>query len=245
MTIQLAAHAGQYDRGELKRPAADPLGRAGLPRHRAELDLMVGQLQDYLETAGDDGLTGRRLAGALLDTADTRPLRRLVAYARIHLHVHQIVGLPGRGYVWAAGDVEAGRAILARAVDQATHMARCYLFIATLHRRKGAVMSAVQMIFDFMQHDVAHADRRTDDLAALFATEGASIAKFLDAFVGELAKTEAGRQALADAGRKHQQFLLPADVREQLLAQTEDVSRQMAEMRERLTGTPAVDASAA
>jgi len=244
MTIELAAHAREYDNGK-RRPPADPLGRQGFPKHRAALDLMAGQLREYLERAGEKGLTGLRLAGAILDTSDTRRLRLLVAYARVHKHVYQIVGLPGHGYKWADGTAEAGRAILDEAVERATQMARCWLFIAALHRRRGAVMAAVQMVFDFMQHDVAEGDRRTDDLAALFAAEGASIEKFLDAFVGELAKTEAGRQALAEAGRKHQQYLLPAAVREQLLAQAEAMGRTAAQMRQALAGTPSAAPTAA
>lgn len=237
MTVELAAHAREYDEGK-RRPPADPLGREGFPRHRDALDLMVRQLREYLEPAADDGVTGLRLAGAILDTADTRRLRLLVAYARVHSHVHQIVGLPGQGYVWADSGTEAGRATLDAAVERAAQMARCFLFIAALHRRRGAVMAAVQMVFDFMQHDVAEGDRRTDDLAALFAAEGASIEKFLDAFVGELAKSEAGRKALSDAGRKHRQYLIPADVREQLLAQADEISRYAGRMREALAGAP-------
>ena len=204
----LPPHARQYCKGGRARLGGDPLGLDGFPRHRAALDFMVRQLCRLLR-AGETW-TGRLLAERVFHADDTRRVRHLVAYARVHHHIHQIVGLPGSGYVWAEADSQEGRKQLAAAVATATRMGRCFFYIAALHRRQGTAMAAVQMVLDFMGDHPA--DRQPDELAALVASEGASVEGFLDAFVGTLAKTDKGRAALAGVGARHAAVLLPRDL---------------------------------
>ena len=205
---ELPPHARQYCKGGRQRAPADPLGIDGFPRNRAALDFMVRQLSRLLQAGGT--WAGRLLAQRIFHADNTRNVRHLVAYARVHHHVHQIVGVAGNGYFWAEADDETGRKQLAGAVATAMRMGRCYFYIAALHRRQGTAMAAVQMVLDFMGH---HADGgKPDELAALVASEGATVEQFLDAFVGTLAKTDKGRAALAGVGNKHAAVLLPKDL---------------------------------
>jgi len=232
-TIQLPDRAAAYTgRGRIKRIQADPLGLAGFPDTRAALNGMVTMLCRELVMAGGEARVGAELSRELFATDETRPVRHLVAYARVHRRVHQIVGIPGAGYVWADPATETGRQILGSAVDTATRMARCFLFIAALHRRRGVAIAVVQMLFDFMQHNVPADQRRSDDLAAMFAAEGVGIAGILDAFIGELAQTAEGKATLAAAGAKHAQYLITAEAHEQLLAQVDAAASQLASVRQ-------------
>jgi len=232
-TINLPDKADAYrGRNRIKRHPADPLGLAGFPDTRRALDAMVLMLCSDLRITGGRVLAGVEIARRLFDGDDTRRVRHLVAYARVHKRIHQIVGTPGSGYVWADPATEAGCDLLATAIDSATQMARCFLFIAALHRRQGGTMAAVQMVFDFMQHNVPEDERRSDDLATMFAAENVSIAGFVDALITQLAKTDEGKAALAAAGAKHAQYLITAEAHEQLLAKIEAASSSLDSVRQ-------------
>lgn len=217
----LAGNARQYGRGAGKstRPPADPLGLNGFPRHRNALDFMVRQLCETLRADGSV-IGGKQIARMIFHDDDTRRVRHLVAYARVHHHIHQVVGVAGSGYLWADPATAVGRAALHDAVMSAMRMGRCFFYIGALHRREGTAMAAVQMVFNFMEHNVSA--RHSDDLAAMVASEGVGVADFLDAFVGSLAKTEDGRRTLAQVGRKHAQLLMPADVLDVATKQIEE-----------------------
>ena len=239
--IELADHSSAYGRGRDKRerPQADPLGRDGFPDYREDLDHMVVVLCDLLAGEAPAWISGKRLSLLFWPhdrTGATRSLRLLTAYARVHRHKHQIVGLPGQGYVWADEHTQAGREILQRAVAMSTRMGRCFFYTAALHRRQGIAMAAVQLVFDFMEHQ--RADRPNDDLAALFASEGTSIQDFLDRFVAELARSEEGRQVLRETGRRHASVLVSADMRAAWLATLDHVSGQIAQLRQGLVDGP-------
>ena len=119
-------------------------------------------------------------------------------------------------------------------------MGRCFFYIASLHRRKGAVMSAVQLVLDFMEHNVTEGQERKEELAAMFAAEGATIAGFLDAFLGSLAKTDEGRQALAAAGAKHAQWLVTEEARQAMLAKIQEAQGNLNALTESIrTAAPA------
>jgi len=222
-TSKLPQHFRQYAAEGLDRLGADPLGLSGFPRSRPALDFMVRQLRELLTAGGtwNGGVLARRIFG----DGDTRKVRHLVAYARVHHHVHQIVGLPGSGYTWAEADTEEGRKQLARAVATATRMGRCFLYIASLHRQQGTAMAAVQMVLDFMGEHAG--DPKSDELAALVASEGASVEQFLDAFVGTLAKTDKGRATLAGVGARHAAVLIPKDLLQGVAAQLEAAAGQL------------------
>ena len=185
----------------------------------------AGELCERLQSLGDNPIGGGRLAEELGLTG-TRELRRLVAYARTELHLHEIIGVPGIGYFWAPAAPRRAR----QAVQLARRMGRCWFFIAALLGRGGAAMEAVQMVFDFMQATPGTGD--ADDLAALVASEGGGVAEFLDRFVGRLAESDAGRQVLAEAGARHAQVLLTDAARREILA---DVDA----LRSKLLGLPA------
>lgn len=219
--IDLPDHASAYGPGKRSRVPADPIGLHGFGNDRRSVNAMVTLLCQDLRIAGGQPVKGKFLARQLFGTEDTRPVRKLVAYARVHKHMFQIVGVPGTGYLWADPKTAWGRDALHTAIDAAMQMGRCFMFIASLHRREGAMISAVQMIFDFMEHNVPEGERRNDELAAMFAAEGATIEGFLDAFMAHLAKTDKGRQALATAGAKHAQWLLPEETRQAMLAHIE------------------------
>ena len=211
--IVLPDNATEYIDGRFQRASADPLGYAGFPKHRAGLDSMVYDLCRWLENVGLTGLGGKKIAEHFWpQNSDPRKTRLLVAYARVHCHRHEIVGIPGQGYVW--GDLDPD--IYKKAIIDNEQRARDYFFIAALHRRQGVAMSAAQLVLDFMEHNVPAESQHNDDLAALFAAEGTSIADFLDAFMQRLAETADGRSALQRAGEKHSDLLIPANVRSQI-----------------------------
>lgn len=191
---------------------ADCLGIRGLPKMRYELDALAHRLCQRLAAAGGAGVTGSRLATELGLTS-TRALRLLVAYSRVHHHYHQIVGLPGFGYLWG----ECAPAVYKTAIRCAERMARCFFFIAALHRRQGAAIAAVQLMFDFLEYNVPEGQRHHDDLAALVASEGVNVTQFLDSFMGSLAETDQGRRVLANVGRRHAAVLVPEAERTAML----------------------------
>jgi hypothetical protein len=204
---QLAGTASQYKRHEVERPKGDPLGLGGLPEVRDGLDYLVDDLCRRLASFGRDGIGGRWLANTL-HLRNTRSLRLLVAYARVHLHRHEIVGLPGQGYVWG----ECDRAVYKKSILDNMKRGRCHFFIASLLKREGSAMAAVQMVFDWMEHEVPTSDRHNDELAALVASEGVNVATFLDTMVRRLAETERGREVLAQVGQNHAAVLIPKEI---------------------------------
>lgn len=204
---RLAGNAAQYNSRGLQRPKGDALGIGGLPAERDKLDYLVDDLCRRLTSFGRDGIGGRWLANTLR-LRNTRSLRHLVAYARVHCHRHEIVGIPGSGYIWGECDPSAYKA----AIRDNMKRGRCHFFIASLHKRQGTAMSMVQMAFDFFEHQAPHAVRHDDELAAMIAAEGATIGHFLDALVQKMAESDEGRQALAEIGQKHAAVLIPKEI---------------------------------
>ena len=205
-TYALAVHARQYATGRMPRPQADPLGSYGLPAERHDLDALVGEFANEVKVAGVGGIRGSLLA-RLLGLKDTCQLRALVAYARVHHRMHQIVGAPGRGYFWG----DCAPLLYSQAIRDATRRGRCYLFIAALHKRLGPAVAAAQMVLEFMNHGVAAADRHDDELAAMVAAEGTTTADLLEAIIEMLAASDEGRAALAAAGQRHVELLISQD----------------------------------
>ena len=218
--FNLPDNASAYQgNGRRKRVIADPIGLDGFPSTRRALNGMVTILCAELVRACGQTVRGRDLADLLFGTSDTRSVRKLVAYARVHKRLALIVGVPGSGYLWADPKTDAGRDALTTAAAASTQMARCFLYIAALHRRTTAVVSTVQMVLDFMGHETPEGQTQDDELAAMLAAEGAGIGDFLDALLGHLAKTDSGRQHLAAAGAKHAQVLITEEARQAMLAQ--------------------------
>ena len=212
-----------------ERTPGDPLGQRGLPETRYGLDFLAQDLCRRLQAAGSTGIRGRQLV-AELALQDTRALRLLVAYARVHKHVHQIVGVPGSRYFW--GDCfEKG--LYKQAIADCQRRGRCYFFIAALHGRQGTAMAAAQMVFDWFEQQVPPEARRSDDLAALVAAEGVGVADVLDAIITRLAATAEGKKALADVGQRHAQVLLPAEVLARLATKLADLREEVLGMAKR------------
>ena len=207
----LADLAQAYRGGNLKRPAADPIGMRGLPRDRAALDALLARLCDRLKSTRDAGLRGRQLVEELSLT-DARALRLLVAYGRVHRGVDEIVGLHGDGYYWGP------TAPVARdhAVRQADRMGRCWFFLRTLLARGGAAMAIAQAVFAFAQPG------NSDDLGALIAARGIQPADVLSSMISLLSASPEGRKRLAEIGREHADVLVPRDV---LVSIAEDLER--------------------
>ena len=210
--IEMAETADAYDSGRLRRPEADPLGMRGLPVSRVPLDSLVNELCRRIHDAGTSGIAGKRLA-ADMGLRDTRALRLLVAYARVHRHLYQIVGIPGSGYVWGEADRDTPRAgtIYKHAIRDATRRGRCYLYIASLHRREGIGAGVAQMVMDWMSDRDADGERHGDELAAMLAIDGSTIADVLDELIARVAATPGGPAALAGVAQRHRDVLLPRD----------------------------------
>lgn len=222
-TGKLKADVSEYTPQD-PRPQADPLGERGLPRTRAGLDAKLYELIERIKAAGVGGINGRDLA-LDLGLRDARAVRLLVAYARVHNHVHQIIGMPGNGYMW--GDLKPD--IYAHAIADSQRRARCYFYTATLLKRQGVAMSAAQMVFDFMEASPHAGD--SDDLAALVAAEGTSVADFLDAFITKLGQTAGGKAALAAIGKKHSQLLMSTDTFDRISKAVESLQAEVAAAR--------------
>ena len=204
------------------RRAADPIGLRGLPATRAELDNLAGELCGRLRIAGSGGIRSRQLVEEL-GLTDTRALRLLVAYARVHHHRHEILGVPGNRYYW--GPVVPK--LVSHVIADCERRARCYFFIAALHRREGTAMAAVQLMFDWFDTNVPAGSRRADDLAALTAAEGVGVSDVLDAFLERLAASTDGQKILAEAGRKHAAVLLPAELLRRLAGKLEQARAEL------------------
>jgi len=222
---RLSATASAYDKGTMRRPQADPLGYRKLPADRDRLNNMAEELCDRLATALGDGLTSRRLVVELgLESA--RALRLLVAYCRVWGGVHQIVGIPGDRYYW--GDAKPGA--YQQMISDCTRRGRCYLFIAALHRRQGVAMATAQMVFDWFAETKVSRELN-DDLAALTAAEGVKIGDVFSAFCEIMSRSDEGRTALADAGKRHASLFMPATLQQQLLANLDAVRASIANLQ--------------
>lgn len=216
----LAQHARDYGKGE--RPPADPIGQRGLPTFRGDLDCLLTDLCARLEAAASNGVRAKQLVEELR-LRDARALRLLVAYARVHQHNRDIVGVPGCRYYWAP----AVPKLVAAMIRDARWRARCYFKIAAVLEGHGVASSMVQLMFDFMGENVPPEKRRADDLAALMAAEGVTPETFLDTFVGRLADTDDGKRILAQVGTKHAAVLLPAETLKRLAAKLDEVKAEL------------------
>jgi len=224
----LADSAQEYTSHRQPRPGADPLGLRGLPAERADLDAMWADMRDRVRSCGDQGIRSARLAAEIgLEPGRhaARPIRLLVAYGRVWLRDTDILGVPGDRYYW--GPARLG--LRPQVIRQARRMGRCYFFIATLLGKGSTATAAVQLVFDFMGHRPADSadPPPSDDLAALVASQGVTVADFLESAVTTLAETDDGRQMLRGLTRRHADILMPR----QALA---DLANDLAALRARL-----------
>lgn len=212
-TPTLPQTAASYRHGRRPRSQADPIGLAGLPGDRGDLDALLVDLCRRLRAAGSVGLSGRRLADDL-ELPDTRCLRHLIAYGHVHHRIRQIVGVPGQGYVWGDANPE-----LYRTQAAACHqMGRCHLFLSMLYRRRPAATQMAQLVLDFVRHgDDGSAGpgeqqrRQPDELSAMMASEGVQVGDVIDALISQLASTDDGREILRRVGDRHAEVLIPAE----------------------------------
>lgn len=192
METVLAQHASEYGRPGRRKPAADPIGRRGLPETREALDRLLMELCARLKSAGKHGLKGLQLAFELRLGRDTRAVRELVAYARVHKRVHQIVGVPGMRYYW--GDAVEG--LYERMIRHAERCGRDWFYLAALLRRQGLGDALAQQVFNFLRPDAG------DELAALVTRDGADAGDVLEALIDRLAETPAGQARLERLRRR-------------------------------------------
>ena len=192
METVLASEASDYARRDRRRPAADPIGRRGLPETREALDRLLTELCARLKSAGNRGLRGRQLAEEMGLGADTRAVRELVAYARVHKRIHQIVGVPGSRYFWG----DAVPDLYVRMIRHAERCGRDWFYLAALFRRQGLGDALAQQVFDFLRPDAG------DELAALVARDGADAGDVLEALLNRLAETPAGQARLERLRRR-------------------------------------------
>ena len=186
MEAVLATRAEEYARRDRQRPAADPIGLRGLPEDREGLDRMLTELCARLKSAGKHGLKGLQLAFELGLGRDTRAVRELIAYARVHKRIHQIVGVPGSRYFWG----DAAPDLYVRMIRHAERCGRDWFYLAALFRRQGLGDALAQQVFDFLRPDAG------DELAALVARDGADAGDVLEALLDRLAESPAGQARL-------------------------------------------------
>lgn len=203
-TDHLPAGAECYLR--MKRRAADPLGMAGLPATRAELDDLVVRLCQRLWSAGTMKIPGDKLA-AELGLHDTRALRELTAYAHVHHRIRAVVGVPGSGYCWGANDPDVYE-IMAR---QTMQMLRCFGFLSTLYGKGTPAVEACQLIFNFVE-DAGGDATNPDPLGILMRAEGVRVEDVLSAIISKLSETPDGRRSLQVIGERHSQVLVSTTV---------------------------------
>jgi len=221
-TPTLATTAAEYRaRKGPVRPGADPLGVAGLPEARGDLNCLLLDLCHRLVVAGGAFILGRRLVQELR-VENERALRLLVAYGRVHHHIRPIVGIYGQGYCWA-DLADKPTAVYALARGQAVATARCHLFLSTLFGRDDGAMGLVQMVFPFAANDPA------DDLAALLTAKGIGHEQVLEAMIAHCrAAGEEGVQAIRRVAARNQDVLIPAD-------RLADIRKRLGEITRELT----------
>jgi len=206
-TPMLAALTIDYgSRKGRPRPSADPMGLAGLPDTRHDLNAMLMDLCRRLVIGGGQILRGDRLVAAM-GLENARALRLLVAYGRVHHHLRPIVGIYGQGYCWAdLADNPAEVYSLAR--GQAIETAKCHLFLSTLFSRADDAMGLVQLVFPFAKIDAPG----SDDLAALLAAKGIDREQVLEAMIAHCrAAGEEGIAAIRRVAARHQDVMIPGD----------------------------------
>jgi len=204
-TPTLAATAAEYRaRKGPVRPGADPLGVAGLPESREDLNALLLDLCHRLVVAGGRFFPGRQIV-AEMRLENERALRLLVAYGRVHHHIRAIVGVYGQGYCWAdLADEPAAAYALARGQAMAT--ARCHLYLSALFSREDTAMGIVQTVFPFATTEPA------DDLAALLTAKGIGHEQVLEAMIAHCRQAgEEGVQAIRRVAARNQDVLIPAD----------------------------------
>jgi len=228
-TPDLPDLAAAYSRHRPRR-AADPIGLQGLPSRRGAINDLVVELCARLAAAAGQELLGRRLAEGL-GLAGTRPLRLLVAYARVHHRLREIVGVPGRGYLWGPADPGARE----RMVDHARAMGRDWFFISGLYGHEPPAVQAAQLMLDFAAGPDDEA--QGDELHAWLASEGVGVEQVLSAMIGVLADRKGGADILARVGRHHAAVLLPQATLTRLAAQAASLQTALAEAAAVCPGT--------
>jgi len=161
--LGLADRAADYG-PDRPRPAGDPLGERGLPLDRPALDALVTGLCDRLQVAGPDGVKAGMLV-ASLGVRDSRSLRLLVAYARVHHRRREIIGVPGDRYYWGPWVPETAR----REARRQERMGRCAFFTAALLRGGSSAAALAQLTLGLVRRGDG------DDLAALVEREGLTL----------------------------------------------------------------------
>lgn len=175
------------------------------------IPVLAREICGRIEAAGARGIGGKRLARDM-GLKNDRQVRKVVSWARVHDHRHEIIGIPGSGYFWGPL-LPPGK--IRQIINYSRRMGRCWFYISSLLKREGTAMAAVQMALDFVEHRPGDG---ADDLAALVVSQGITVADIMDAFMTELSRTEAGRAALAAAGEKHADLLMPQKLQGELIA---------------------------
>lgn len=196
-----------------QRAAGDPLGLRGLPESRGELDEKLRDLCRTLIYARGEFLTGPWIVRRI-GLRDTRALRLLVAYGRVHHRIRQVIALPGAGYCWG----EYRPDLYDSCASQARRMGLCHLFIAGLLKRRPPAVEFAQLALDFVRESGKRPDHTVpaDELAVWMSAEDLTAADVLDAMIQAFGATDEGRAALAQAGRKHAAMLLPPETRRRI-----------------------------
>jgi len=205
----LAEHAKEYRKRP--RPAADPIGMAGLPETRDGLDRRLADLCKRLMAGTGGFIKGRRLAEDLA-LEDTRALRLLAAYGHVHHRIRQIVGIAGTGYCW--GDSPFVPAdVYWTASGQARAMGRAHFFLAAIYGHRPAHVELAQLCLNLVEPEP---DQRRDELAAMLAADGVGTEELLDGMLSLLRAKPDGREILARIGSRHREVLLPAETIEEI-----------------------------
>jgi hypothetical protein len=200
-----------------------PLGLRGLPNTLDDLDVYGRELVARIRSAGANGVGGEHLAREMGLAEGARSVRLLVSYLRLAHGVREIISMPGRGYALAE---HAGPEAVRRALAYYRHQGRCYFAIASVVKGQGIAQGVTQLVLDFMRVPTDEGERH-DELAALLASEGATVADVVAGLVDHLRETEAGREALSRLGREHADVLLPS-------GEIEEMQRDLARMQQRL-----------
>jgi len=208
-----ASARGSFRKRRKRRAGADPIGVGGLPGTRAELNAKLLQLCNRLAAAGGKFVGAKRLV-AELELKDTRTLRLLMAYGRVHHRIRELVGVEGVGYCWAAGPA-APPDVYAQAAAISRRKGLCSMFNASLYGKTPAAVQMAQMALEFSG---GAATLGCDELDAWMAGENVTPAKLIEAFVDVFAATDDGRAALAAAARKRPGLFLDAEAAEKLRA---------------------------
>ncbi len=205
-------------KGRKRRAGADPIGVGGLPPTRAELNAKLRELCNRLAAAGGKFVGAKRLIGEL-GLKDTRTLRLLMAYGRVHHRIRELVGVEGVGYCWAGGPA-APPNVYGQAAAIARRKGLCSMFLASLYGKTPAAVAMAQMALEFSG---GLEGLGCDELDAWMAGENVTPAKLIEAFVDVFAATDDGRAALAAAARKRPGLFLDAKAAEKLRTSAQEI----------------------